>query len=135
MCPAHIHTSKTEPPNTNTDTVEVGLSLLAQAHMPLKFRDAAFLAATFLINRTSSMVMSYATPLERLYKVQPNYSALRIFGCACWPNVRPYNQHKFLIRASRRILIVGFQNMAVSVVLYLYDSDTSCDIPPLSRSG
>jgi hypothetical protein len=84
--------------------------------MPLKFWDEVFLAATFLINRTSSMVMSYATPLERLYKVQPNYSALQIFGCACWPNVRPYNQHKFLIRASKRILIVGFQNMAVSVV-------------------
>jgi histone deacetylase 1/2 len=31
--------------------VEVGLSLLARAFMPLKFWDEAFLAATYIINR------------------------------------------------------------------------------------
>jgi hypothetical protein len=41
----------------------MGLSLLAQASMPLKFWDEAFLAATFLINRTPSKVISYASPL------------------------------------------------------------------------
>jgi hypothetical protein len=42
----------------------MGLSLLAQASMPLKFWYEAFLAATFLINRTPSKVISYTSPLE-----------------------------------------------------------------------
>jgi hypothetical protein len=62
--------------------VEVGLSLLARASMPLKFWDEAFLAATYLINRTPSKVIDYQTPLDRLYKTKPNYSSLRIFECA-----------------------------------------------------
>jgi hypothetical protein len=50
--------------------------------MPLKFWDEAFLAATYLINRTPSKVIDYQTPLDRLYKTKPNYSSLRIFECA-----------------------------------------------------
>jgi hypothetical protein len=78
--------------------------------MPLKFWDETFIAATFLINRTPSKVISYATPLERIYKVQPNYSALRIFGCACWPNLRPYNQRKLQFR-SKECIFLGYNNL------------------------
>lgn len=92
-CP-HAHQQNGSAERKHRHIVEVGLSLLAQARMPLKFWDEAFLAATFLINRTPSKVISYATPLERLYKVKPDYSSLRIFGCACWPHLRPYNHHK-----------------------------------------
>lgn len=55
--------------------------------MPLKFWDEAFLAATYLINRTPSRVIQFATPLERLLKQKHDYSSLRTFGCACWPNL------------------------------------------------
>jgi hypothetical protein len=79
--------------------VEVGLSLLANAHMPLMYWDEAFLASTFLINRTPSKVINYITPLERLFKVKPNYSSLRIFGCACWPHLRPFISHKLEFRS------------------------------------
>jgi hypothetical protein len=74
--------------------VEVGLSLLAHATLPLKFWDEAFLAITYLINCTPSKVIDYQTPLDRLYKINPNYYSLRIFGCARWPNLRPYNPQK-----------------------------------------
>jgi histone deacetylase 1/2 len=67
--------------------VEVGLALLAHASMPLKFWDEAFLAATYLINRTPSKVIDYSTPLERLFHQTPDYSSLRVFGCACYPNL------------------------------------------------
>jgi hypothetical protein len=109
-CHAPMHISKMGQLNANIDTVEVGLSLLAQAHMPLKFWDETFIAATFLINRTPSKVISYATPLERLYKVQPNYSALRIFGCGYWPNLRPYNQRKLQFR-SKECIFLGYSNL------------------------
>jgi hypothetical protein len=88
----------------------VGLSLFAQAHMPLKFWDEAFLAATYLINHTPSKVISHATPLECLYKVQPNYSSLQISSCACWPNLRPYNQRKLQFR-SKECVFLGYSNL------------------------
>jgi hypothetical protein len=78
--------------------------------MPLKFWDEAFLVATFLINRTPSRVISYETPLERLYKVQPNYASLQVFGCACWSNLRSYKQHKLQFR-SKECVFLGYGNL------------------------
>jgi hypothetical protein len=48
-CP-HAHQENRVVERKHRHTVEVVLSLLAQAHMPLNFWDEAFLAATFLIN-------------------------------------------------------------------------------------
>ena len=92
-CP-HAHQQNGSAERKHRHIVEVGLSLLAQASMPLKFWDEAFLAATYLINRTPSRVIDFSTPLYRLFHDKPNYSFLRVFGCACWPNLRPYNKHK-----------------------------------------
>jgi hypothetical protein len=78
--------------------------------MPLKFWDEAFLAATFLINRTPSRVIDFETPLDRLYHTKPDYTALRIFGCACWPNLRPYNKHKLAFR-SKECVFLGYSNL------------------------
>ena len=51
--------------------VEVGLSLLANASIPLKFWDEAFLIATFLINLRPSKVINFDTPVEvSCYKTQ-----------------------------------------------------------------
>jgi histone deacetylase 1/2 len=74
--------------------VEVGLTLLAHASMPLKFWDEAFITAVFLINRLPSKVINGDTPFERLMGDTPDYSFLRSFGCAVWPNLRPYNSKK-----------------------------------------
>lgn len=74
--------------------VEVGLYLLTHASMPMKFWDDAFLAATYLINRTPSCVIDYLTPLEKLFGEKSNYSSFWVFGYACWPNLRPFNQRK-----------------------------------------
>uniref|UniRef100_A0A8R7QTF3 Integrase catalytic domain-containing protein n=1 Tax=Triticum urartu TaxID=4572 RepID=A0A8R7QTF3_TRIUA len=64
--------------------VETGLALLAHSSLPLRFWDEAFLTACYLINRMPTPVLNKDTPLFRLFHVQPNYSSLRIFGCACW---------------------------------------------------
>jgi hypothetical protein len=97
-CP-HAHQQNGVAERKHRHIIEVGLSLLAQAQMPLKYWDDAFLAATFLINRTLSKVINYSTTLERLFKVKPNYSSLRIFGCSCWPHLRPFNSHKLEFRS------------------------------------
>jgi len=78
--------------------------------MPLKYWDQAFLATTYLINRTPSRVIDLQTPLERLFKMQAVYGSLRIFGCACWPNLRPYNSHKLSFR-SKQCVFVGYSNL------------------------
>jgi hypothetical protein len=85
--------------------VEVGLALLANASMPFKFWDEAFLTATFLINLLPSKVINHDTPVERLLNTTPNYESLRVFGCACWPNLRSYNKRKLAFRSTRCVFI------------------------------
>jgi hypothetical protein len=84
----HVSCPYTHQQNGSTERkhhhiVEVGLSLLAHTHMPLKFWDEAFIAATYLINRLPTKVLDFATPLETLFHEKPNYSGLQIFDCAC----------------------------------------------------
>jgi histone deacetylase 1/2 len=88
----------------------MGLTLLAHASMPLKFWDKAFLTAVFLINRLPSKVIDHQTPYERLYGSKPDYTFLRTFGCAVWPNLRPYHAHKLQFR-SKRCVFLGYSNM------------------------
>jgi histone deacetylase 1/2 len=63
--------------------------------MPLKFWDEAFLTTIFLINCLPSKVIHNISPLEHLLGKKPDYSFLWTFGCACWPNLRPYNTKNF----------------------------------------
>jgi hypothetical protein len=69
-------------------------SCRARACMPLKFWDESYLMATFLINHTPSHVIGYDTPIHRLLGHNPDYTLLRTFGFARWPNLLPYNTHK-----------------------------------------
>jgi hypothetical protein len=97
-CP-HTHQQNGAAERKHRHIVEVGLSLLSHASMSLKFWDEAFLSATYLINRLPSPVINNQTPIERLFHQKPDYSSLRFFGCACWPNLRPYNIHKLQFRS------------------------------------
>jgi histone deacetylase 1/2 len=90
--------------------VETGLALLAHSSLPLHYWDEAFLMACYLINRMPTPVLNKETPLFRLLQVQPNYSFLRIFGCACWPSLRKYNSHK-LDFCSKACVFLGYSPM------------------------
>ena len=81
-CP-YAHQQNGSVEHKHRHIVEVGLSLLAHASMPLKFWDEAFITATYLINRLPSKVIHNTTPLERLFHQTPDYTSLRTFGCAC----------------------------------------------------
>jgi hypothetical protein len=52
-------------------------------------------------------VLSYDTPLHHLFQKQPDYSLFRTFGCACWPNLGPYNNHKLQFR-SKQCTFLGY---------------------------
>jgi hypothetical protein len=75
--------------------------------MPLKFWDEAFVSTVYLINRTPSKVIQFNTPLERLFYIKPDYSSLCTFGCACWPNLQPYNTRKLEFR-SKQFVFLGY---------------------------
>jgi hypothetical protein len=50
----HTHQQNGAAEQKHRHIVEVGLSLLSRASMPLKFWDEAYLTTTFIINRTPS---------------------------------------------------------------------------------
>ena len=54
-----------------------------------------------------SRVLNFETPLEKLFHTKPEYNSLRVFGCACWPNLRPYNTRKLMFR-SKRCVFIGY---------------------------
>ena len=61
-CP-HAHQQNGSTERKHRHIVEVGLALLANASMPLKFWDEAFLTATYLINLLPSKVINFETPV------------------------------------------------------------------------
>lgn len=107
-CP-HAHQQNGSAERKHRHIVEIGLTILAHASMPLKFWDEAFLIAVYLINRLPSRVIDNDTPYFRLYGQHPDYTLLRTFGCACWPHLRPYNTRKLAFR-SKQCVFLGYSN-------------------------
>jgi hypothetical protein len=105
-CP-HTHQQNGSAERKHRHIVETGL---AHASMPIKFWDEAFLTVTFLINRMPTRVIDNTCPLQRLFHTPPNYSFLKIFGCACWPHLRPYNKHKLSFR-SKECVFLGYSTL------------------------
>ena len=92
-CP-YIHHQNRKIERKHRHIVETGLTFLAQAHLPLKFWWNAFHTATFIINRLPTPILDNKSPFEKLFTKKPDYSVMRVFGCACFPYLRPYNHHK-----------------------------------------
>lgn len=88
---------------------EMGRTLLAKSSLPFKFWDDAFCTAVYLINRLPSSVLQYRTPYELIFHKPPAYSFLKTFGCACFPNIRPYNSNKLQFK-SEQCTFVGYSN-------------------------
>ena len=55
----------------------------------------------FFINRLPTQVLNYTSHFQSLYHRKPNYKLLRVFGCACFPYLRPYNKHKFAFHTTK----------------------------------
>ncbi|KAJ0039048.1 hypothetical protein Pint_22927 [Pistacia integerrima] len=87
--------------------VETGLTLLHQASIPLSFWPTAFLTAIYLINRFPTPLLSHISPFEKLFSISPNYTKLRVFGCLCYPWLKPYTKHKLQPR-SKPCIFLGY---------------------------
>jgi hypothetical protein len=73
--------------------------------MPLKFWDEAFAIAVRLTNVLPSRLIQMRTPSEMLLKQKPDYSSLKVFGSACWSNLRTYNSRKLAFRSTQCVFI------------------------------
>lgn len=108
-CP-HTHQQNGTAERKHRHIVETGLTLLAHASVAYRFWSDAFSTACFLINRLSSRVISMQTPLERLLGEVPDYTFFKVFGCACWPHLRPYNNRKLEFR-SKLCVFLGYSSL------------------------
>jgi hypothetical protein len=77
MLPSHMPISKmVKPEFKHRHNVEVGLSFLAHASMPLKFWDEAFVTTTYLINRLPTKILNGRSPLQCLFDTTHDYNSL-----------------------------------------------------------
>ncbi|GAU29238.1 hypothetical protein TSUD_362280 [Trifolium subterraneum] len=99
-CPHTSHQNGTVE-RKHRQIVEMGLTLLSQASLPLKFWDHSFTQAVHLINKLpSSALPSFKSPHHLLFNTCPEYTNLKVFGCLCFPHLRPYNKNKIQFRSS-----------------------------------
>jgi histone deacetylase 1/2 len=99
-CPHTSHQNGTVE-RKHRQIVEMGLTMLSHASIPLKYWDHCFTQAVFLINKTpSSALPQFQSPHLALFNSPPDYTTLKVFGCLCFPHLRPYNKHKFQNRSS-----------------------------------
>jgi hypothetical protein len=75
-------------------------SLLFQASLsPIYWADSLH-TATYLLNRHPTKTLDNRTPFFALHGTQPSYAHLRVFGCACYPNLSSTAPHKLSPRST-----------------------------------
>ncbi|KAK2978854.1 hypothetical protein RJ640_010424 [Escallonia rubra] len=67
----------------------------------------AALTAVYTINRVPSPTIGNQTPYDRLYGSSPDYSMLKVFGCACFVLLQPHERTKLESRA-RLCCFIGY---------------------------
>lgn len=53
----------------------------------------------------SSVLDSRISLFEKLYGQSPDYTSLRVFGCACYPTLRDYAHNKFDMRSLQCVFL------------------------------
>jgi hypothetical protein len=60
----------------------------------------ALATVTYLINRLPTKTLGPSTPYFALHATHPSYHELRVFGCACYPNLTATTPHKLAPRST-----------------------------------
>lgn len=118
------HTSPPHTPEHNgvaerkhRHIVETNLALFTHVGMPNTYWSYSLSAAVYLINCMSTLVLSNKSPYVVLFHEDLNYLKLHIFGCLCYPWLRPYSQNKPSPRSTPCIFL-GY-SLIQSAYLYL----------------
>jgi hypothetical protein len=66
----------------------------------------AFLTAVYLPHQqTASLVLAHSSLYHKLLNKDSDYLILRVFGCACYPLLRPYTAHKLQFHTKQCIFL------------------------------
>ena len=71
--------------------IDLGLTLLHLASLPLELLDYAFTTVAYLINRLPTTTLKFVVPFVTLFNKELDYHFLKTYGCACFPLLRPYH--------------------------------------------
>jgi hypothetical protein len=80
-------------------------SLLFQSSIPARYWVEGLHTATYLLNCLPTKAISTTSPYFALHGVAPSYEHLRVFGCACYPNLSAKTAHKLAPRSTRCIFL------------------------------
>lgn len=87
----------------------MGLTLLAQAQMPLSFWWGAFHTSAYIISRLPSSPLQNKSPYQVLFNEILDYSKLHPFGCSIFPCLTHYNNKKLQFY-SQKCLFIGYSD-------------------------
>jgi transposase InsO family protein len=74
--------------------------LLIQASLPGRYWAEGLHTAVYLLNHLPMKTISVACPHVALFGSAPSYDHLRVFGCACYPNIAATAPHKLTPRST-----------------------------------
>ncbi|BBH05152.1 transposable element gene [Prunus dulcis] len=86
--------------------VETARTLLVESSVPHSYWVEAFTTAIYLINRLP-ISGNTKSPWELVFRKSPDYSKLKVFGCSCYPWLKPYISSK-LDGKSKRCVFLGY---------------------------
>ena len=103
-CVFHAHTPRhrTARPSASLNN---SIRTLLHASMPPSYWAEALAAACYLLNRRPSSSIHSEVPYTRLFREQPTYDHLRVFGCLCYPNLQATSAHKLASRSTACVFL------------------------------
>ena len=98
--------------------LDVVRTLLISASLPERFWGEAALTAMYTINSIPSPTTHNKSPFEILYGQTPDYSSLRVFGCACFVSLPPLNeQSSSLVLVFIVFLVMVYLNRSFAAMI------------------
>jgi hypothetical protein len=80
-------------------------TLLIHASLPRRYWAEGLYTAVYLLNHLPMKTISGVCPHVALFGSAPSYEQLRIFGCACYPNIATTPPHKLAPRSTRCVIL------------------------------
>lgn len=84
---------------------EICRSMLHDKNVPWRFWAEAMQTAAYVINRIPQLGLKFVSPFELLWKVKPNVSYFRVFGCVCYVFIPNHIRSKLEMKAIQCIFV------------------------------